>query len=439
MDKVKPILLNFLIATSVILVMSTVYSVISLLNTGEEIKQYKADYSKIHSVEYGMFNSQIWADKISLVIDEKIDEFEFTSQSRTEIQTYVESILDKLLVEADVMLRARNKGNRGWVNSMLGSTKQIITDSLIDLQEIRKRVPEFTKAIIHELEKPTNQQFIKETLRKKLHSLTADNFMPTDMSGYNAIVNKYSETKDYKEATKNLDAQLNAIHQKLNSQTNFILILVSLTIVVVLLQGFALNYLSLAVLSISSVSLLLPGILLPMLDIEAKISKLDFLILNKHVEFTDQILFFQSKSISNLVSLLMESDDGKMILVGVLLTTFSIIFPTLKLIASHIYYFGVDAIRNNFLVKFFAINSTKWSMADVMVVSIFMSYLGLDGVVDSELSYINSRVENINIITTNGTQLEVGFYLFLGFVITSFILSLLLSNSKRNIETTKED
>ena len=69
-------------------------------------------------------------------------------------------------------------------------------------------------------------------------------------------------------------------------------------------------------------------------------------------------------------------------------------------------------------------------MADVMVVSIFMGYLGLNGVVDNELENMSSKGELINIITTNGTHLESGFYSFLSFVIISFIISLMIKNSR---------
>ena len=70
-------------------------------------------------------------------------------------------------------------------------------------------------------------------------------------------------------------------------------------------------------------------------------------------------------------------------------------------------------------------------MADVMVVSIFMSYLGLDGVVDNELDRLVEESAPINVITTNGTDLQVGFFLFLGFVASSFVLSILVENSRK--------
>jgi len=94
------------------------------------------------------------------------------------------------------------------------------------------------------------------------------------------------------------------------------------------------------------------------------------------------------------------------------------------------YFYSKSIIGNNPVTRFFALKSTKWSMADVFVVSIFMAYLGLDGVVSNELKRLEGKADPVNIITTNGTHLEVGFFLFLGFVLTSFVLAYLVHKKK---------
>ncbi|HFU77311.1 MAG TPA: paraquat-inducible protein A, partial [Epsilonproteobacteria bacterium] len=193
----------------------------------------------------------------------------------------------------------------------------------------------------------------------------------------------------------------------------------------------SLTAIGLFLLSGTTVTLLVSGIILPMLDIEAKIAKLYFTILDHPIVFENQILFFQSKSISDLVRLLLDSDEVKMIFVGILLVMFSIIFPTLKLIATTMYFYSKSIIGDNPITRFFALKSTKWSMADVFVVSIFMAYLGLDGVVSSELKHLEAKSTPMNVITTNATHLEVGFFLFLGFVLTSFVLALMVERKRK--------
>jgi hypothetical protein len=65
-------------------------------------------------------------------------------------------------------------------------------------------------------------------------------------------------------------------------------------------------------------------------------------------------------------------------------------------------------------------------MADVMVVAIFMAYVGFNGILDNQLEIFNTSYESVNSIATNLTSLQPGFILFLSFVLFSLLLSHLL-------------
>jgi hypothetical protein len=115
-----------------------------------------------------------------------------------------------------------------------------------------------------------------------------------------------------------------------------------------------------------------------------------------------------------------------------LIFTFSIIFPSLKLISSYIYSTNLLNLRESKVIKFYVLKSGKWSMADVMVVAFFMAYIGFNGVVSSQLESIGRNDQSVEIFTTNGTQLMGGFYLFLSFCISSLILSEILTSKAKN-------
>ncbi|WP_309495881.1 paraquat-inducible protein A [Sulfurovum sp.] len=408
-----------------------IYTITHLIETGKETKILKVDYEQLHSLQYGLLNSNVWTEKISAVFRQKIDEFDFTSTSREEIKKYVETVIDTLIVEADKTVRRKNESKRGFFKSLLGDTKQMITDELVDIRNLRKKVPQYTDAVMNELEKPANQKILKAVMKDKLHQFMKTNLAPVDMSGYNQILEVY-QCNDFETCSTLLDAQLKQRSEELNLYTIAILSMAVILIILILLQGTILKSISLLLLSVTSIALLIAGLFLPMLDIEAKINKLYFIILEKPLTFTDQVIFFKSKSISDLAQLLLESDEIKMIFVGVLLVMFSIIFPTLKLISTYLYFYSRSFIGNNAIVRFFALRSTKWSMADVMVVSIFMAYLGLDSMIENELKKLVEQSAPVNVITSNGTDLQVGFFLFLGFVFTSFVLSILVENSRKS-------
>ena len=422
---------KILLLLSAILLAAIIYITTTLIEKGHQAKIYKHDYATLHSSEYGMFNSDVWTAKVIQVIDKKIENYNLNASNREEVKSYVQTIIDTLIQEAERIVRKRNKGKRGFLESIMGSTKQMITDSIIDFKDLRKRVPEFTDTVMIEVEKPENQVRAKQLIREKFQEfMNSEIALTTDMTPYYTIIQKYGN-KDLSSANTILNQKMKTLSSIMNGMTDIILLLTLLLIISIIAQGILSSF-SLFILFGTTITLLISGIMLPMLDIEAKIAKLYFIILDQPIVFENQILFFQTKSISDLVRLLLDSNEARMILVGVLLTMFSIIFPTLKLISTAMYYYGNSILANNPITRFFALKSTKWSMADVFVVSIFMAYLGLDGVVNSELKHLESRGDPVNIITTNGTHLEIGFFLFLGFVLTSFVLSMMVEKSKKS-------
>ena len=177
---------------------------------------------------------------------------------------------------------------------------------------------------------------------------------------------------------------------------------------------------------------LLIGLFLPMLNIDARISSLQFKLLGENLTFTDQILYYKSKSIMEMAMILLSQSQIKIILVGVLVLVFSILFPITKLISS-IYKLYKPKTKNK-LMDFMIYKSGKWSMADVFVVAVFMSYIGFSGIISDQLSQLEKIKGQLNIFTTNHSELQHGFFFFSGFV----LLSILISQTIKNLENTKK-
>ena len=173
--------------------------------------------------------------------------------------------------------------------------------------------------------------------------------------------------------------------------------------------------------------LLTAGVTTPMIDMEAKISQMSLVIAGNVIQFDNQILYFQSKSILDVFSVMIKHKDISMKFVGVLLITFSIFFPLLKIISSAGYYFNYRNARKNRLIEFFVLKSGKWSMADVMVVAIFMAYIGFNGIISSQIHKISAAMPDQEMLTTNGTSLQPGYYLFVTYTLLGLFLSGLLS------------
>ena len=73
-------------------------------------------------------------------------------------------------------------------------------------------------------------------------------------------------------------------------------------------------------------------------------------------------------------------------------------------------------------------------MADVMVVAIFMAYIGFNGIISSQFGQLRSAAQEVELLTTNGTALQPGYYLFLTYTLLALFLSGFLSRKPQALE-----
>jgi hypothetical protein len=168
--------------------------------------------------------------------------------------------------------------------------------------------------------------------------------------------------------------------------------------------------------------LLATGLVLPMIEIDARISQMSLTLLGESISFSDQVLYYKSKSILEVVSLMFRQSRLDVMFVGVLVLIFSVLFPLLKQIASLVFIFN-QRVRENKMVRFMVFKTGKWSMADVMVIAIFMSYIGFSGIITEQLKQIEGIASSLEILTTNKSNLLTGFYFFTSFAIFSLSIS----------------
>ena len=170
------------------------------------------------------------------------------------------------------------------------------------------------------------------------------------------------------------------------------------------------------------VILLAGGVFSPMLEVEAKLSRLGMTVLGQPIAFHDQLLYFQSKSVLEVFQTLITMGRVEMWIVGVLVLMFSVVFPTLKILTLSVCLYDPALLRQNRLVKFLALDSSKWSMADVMALAIFMSFVAFNGVISNTMSgIVDVGVDAV--IPTDSSKILPGYYLFIGFCLASLFLS----------------
>jgi len=415
MNESKPGRAHLKIVISSIALITAMVLTMQLISHARQLQVLKTDLAEVNHIRYGLLNTDEWAYQMATILSIKIVEFKLTPESREKVLYNLESILNVMIDEVEVMMVEKTSGS-------LSGMKRWIAGFAINLDMLRDSVPAYANKLLLELNNPENKEIMQQFLLDKLGEITASTYNLDPMDPLHMVMEKHS-CRDKAECKKLIEEEIVLQKEVINYRIVLVLILVTAVFLINLLTRHKINMVQSSLLILASFCLLLGGITTPMIDLEARIDLLMLKLMGEDVIFRDNIIFFQSKSITDVVRILIEEGSFRMIFVGILVFTFSIIFPGGKLISSLLYSYHVGNLRENRLIRFFAIKSGKWSMADVFVVAIFMAYIGFNGIIGSQLDQLTQAARPVEIFTTNGTRLLGGFYLFLIFCISSLLLS----------------
>ena len=406
----------FKLILSLIIIIASVILCQQIISNSISNQKNKTYYAELNNIKYGLLSVDEWKRQITAILTAEINKLDLSKTDERELRKHVEVLLNTLIDEIDKKIREGNSGSvKGWV-------KQSFINIFISLEDIKKSIPEYADAIIHEIKESKTRGQIKTLLNKQLEQYSNQTFDTQDTSQLIRILIG-TGSKDIGSARIKVNKAI-LVKQTLIFKESILLILLS--VILFSLSGFSKQPLAPSryiLLVLSLIILLIAGVTTPTIDLEAKISQMSFMVMGHPIHFENQVLYFQSKSILDVFWIMITHKDLQMKFVGVLMITFSIVFPLLKIASSLGYYYNYHQARENPVIKFFVLKSGKWSMADVMVVAIFMAYIGFNGIITSQFGQLSSAGQELVILTTNGTSLQPGYYLFLTYTLLALFLS----------------
>jgi hypothetical protein len=412
-----------LILSSIIIISSAILCGQIILNSLANQKN-KVDYAELNDIKYGLLNVDEWKEQLSEILTEEINNLYLSKTQEQDLKKQIETLLNTLMDQIDKQIKKENSGSvKGWV-------KQSFINIFISLEDIKKGIPEYADAIIKEMKSAKTEEQLKASLTERLKQYVDQTHSTQDTSEISRIL-RNTGSMDIEGARTKLAQTISVKNDLILKQT---ILMIILSVILFTFSGFSRQPLAPSryiILVLSLLMLLLAGVTTPMIDIEARISHMSFVLMGHSIQFDNQILYFQTKSVLDIFWIIIKYEGIQMKAVGVLIITFSVFFPLLKILSSVPYYYNYHRARENPAIRFFILKSGKWSMADVMVVAIFMAYVGFNGIIASELGILKSAVPQAAISTTNGTSLQPGYYLFFTYTLLALLFSGYLTRNRQ--------
>ena len=385
--------------------------------TQQDLKQ---DYSFANSITFGLFSVDQWRDRLSELVNGQVSGYSITPEQKKQMLVSIEKELHGLVAKTVAGIDKPQK-------SFSGKLKKMAFHALADSDSLQAQVKPFAKTIVRKITSPASQARLKGIVSGRINRLENQTYDAT--SEASDKVAKYIQQKYHVADT---DTFNKTVHNRLD-------IILRQTIKdAACMMGCVLAALGLWWLMRNSVklqtalfvmSLLFAGVLLvvglttPVIEVDARIQSVNLALLGQNLSFQNQVLFFQSKSIWEIITTLLAQQKPDAITVGILVLLFIVILPFVRLTAKGLHLFAKD----NRVVNYLAFEANKWDMADVMIVGMLMTYIGLNGILKSQLANLNIHNGSLITTTVNYTSLQPGYFIFAGYVIFEILLSYVLN------------
>jgi len=408
-----------LIAGLSILLGGAIYFGLRVHNSAKQQQEIKQDYSLANSITFGLFSIDAWREQISDVINGQVNGYSITPEQKEQMLQAVEKELHSLVAKT---IKEIDKPQK----SLGGKLKKMAFKALVDSGELQKQVPPFAKLIIKKVSSPQSQARLKDIASSKIKQLenqTYDNTYEADEKVKAYIYKKYhvNDTNAFEKVVKEM---LNTTWEMTVRNAFYMVACVLAALVLWWLMRKQVHLQT----TLFVMSLLFAGVLLvvgltsPVIEVDARIQSMSFELLGDKVSFNNQVLFFQSKSIWGIITTLLGQQKPDAITVGVLILLFIVLLPFLRLIAKGLHMF----VKKNKVVNYLAFEANKWDMADVMIVGVLMTFIGLNGILKSQLANLNIHSGSLITNTVNFSSLQPGYFIFAAYVAFELSLSYIL-------------
>ena len=403
------------------------YHVHALSHQQEQIKE---EYSTFNNITFGIFSVDEWREKIAEVVDPKASNLSITPQQKKLLYRKVKQQLDALV---DKAIAAANKPQK----SLIGKLKKFAFNKIVNADQLHAQVPSFAQTIVAKLTSQSSQKKLKNMVTsrlKKVEAQTYDSTQSAIAAVTDSMFSKYNVAVAV-EFNKTITSRVATI-QKLTYHYAYAMlscVLIALGLFWCMRKQIHLHSLLFMVLMLFAFVLLAVGLTASIIEVDARIRALEFVLMGQRVAFDNQVLFFQSKSIVEIMQTLVNQSKPDAVAVGIIIFVFVIVFPVLKLVAGGIHILSSKKIAESNVVRYFTFQSGKWDMADVMVVGILMTYIGLNGILKSQLTNLNIQNTVLTSTTVNYSSLQPGFFIFAGYVVYEMVLSRILKKMSRSM------
>ena len=416
---------SFLITLGVITTAMIWWSALGITQQLNAARNVEDQISALTLSERAITSPTVWGEVLGKLGKQEIDRLFEQQSSKDLLIEATETLLYNAIVEYRSTLREKQANAKTINNSLQALGQAFILDVLVDFDALESSVPAIAEAFVEDLEQGELAAGLESALSQYLNNLTQD--FNAEAIDQTQSIHRLLQC----ETTTQCVAKLQVSQQQTQEQANLLVLCLALALLSLIIinhfvppnttGGASPRAVTLCLLNVSILALLVPGILVPMMKLKAFIEPFELSVGGASLYFDQQLLMYQNKSVGDLATLLIETGQPSLLALAAGMTLFCVLIPVSKCLAAIVLLLQTTPKPVHPALKWLAIDSGKWSMADVFVVALIMAFIGMDQLIASHTDAMNTLFTEAQFVqAASASELGMGFYFFLGFVVLSF-------------------
>ena len=251
----------------------------------EARRALRTELAEISHVRYGLLNPDRWVDKVAPILDARIDALDWTAKDESSLRPMVISALSRLLDDIKDKMSAPPAGTKG---GLLSQGNAMMANMMVGA--LKPHVPEYADMVLAEMARSDTKQALKTYVRTWVANAAKSTFGDVDMRWYNYVL-RNQQCGDLAGCQEKLAREIAARERTIGNEYLGALAASALAFLLLLTGGPLGRWRTLLLMLFCAV-LLAGGILTPMLEVEAKISRVGMTFMGTPIVFRRAIVVF---------------------------------------------------------------------------------------------------------------------------------------------------
>src|SRR5687768_4538367 len=267
------------------LILATVVTLLAIkvYHLENEQRLLKEDLIELSNIKYGLFSIDEWKQILARIITKKINELDLKGANREKMRKEISGFLYKAIDDFEDQYHEKQSGS--FVGFLRGTGARFF--KVFD--EMKDYIPTITENILDFMNDPKNRKAVRGYILNKLDDYTDKTFGKIDYTLHDEIIARH-QVQDREQALALLSGKIDSIQKQNQPYKASLLVLALLSgLYLIFNKGFSKS--EYMVLTMICMVLLFSGLLLPMIEIDARISTMNFTLLGELVTFKDQVLY----------------------------------------------------------------------------------------------------------------------------------------------------